>query len=240
MSNGTSQCRTSSLVATGSPYTVTATFTANPDFFTASSGATSEVVDVASTAATLTSSINPSVIGQSVTYTASVSVSPPGGGRPSGSITFADGSNAIHCADGSQAFNGTIATCVVTYSSLSGSPHAIGATYSGDGNYLASVSAVVTQVEDPPPRVTNPTSANPYNPGHDSGSATITVLGTNFESGVTVTADGAFTVTAFSFLDPQHVSVTLSGSGPRGATGDLTITNPDGGSVTSAASLVNG
>jgi hypothetical protein len=240
VSNGTAQCRTTSLVASQSPYTVTATFTGNSDFFSPSSGSTGQDVSAASTVVTLTSSLNPSVIGQGVTYTASVSVTAPGGGMPSGSVTFSDGSNRINCAIGSQGFNGTTATCVVTYNDLNGNPHSITASYSGDADYVGSTSAVLSQVEDLPPTITYPTSTSPYKPALNSGPNTITVIGTNFESGLTVTANGAFTVTAFTFVDSQHVTVTLNGSGAHGATGNLTVSNPDGGSVTSAASLVNG
>jgi hypothetical protein len=91
------------------------------------------------------------------------------------------------------------------------------------------------------PTITSPTAAAPHNPGRNAGPKTITVAGTNFVTGLTVTASGGnWTVSSFTFIDANSISVTLSGSGTLGNLGNLTVTNPDGGTVTSSNCLKNG
>jgi hypothetical protein len=99
---------------------------------------------VVSTTTALTSSSNPSSVGQQVTYTATVTPagSPPS--LPTGGVVFDDGSTPIGCTAGSQTFNGTTATCLVTYESTG--THSITAIYTNtDGNFSGSTSNTVTQ-----------------------------------------------------------------------------------------------
>src|SRR5262249_16486499 len=58
--------------------------TNDPDFTTSTSTALSQTVSKASTTAAVLSSANPSVVGQSVTFTTTISVVAPGGGTPTG------------------------------------------------------------------------------------------------------------------------------------------------------------
>jgi hypothetical protein len=89
------------------------------------------------TTTTVDSSANPSVQGQTVTYTATVS---PAGG---GTVTFNDGSQPINgCKARSLDSNGQ-ATCQVTYATTGS--HAITAVYSGDTASAGSTSAPLTQ-----------------------------------------------------------------------------------------------
>jgi len=93
------------------------------------------------TATSLVSSVNPSVLGQSVTFTATVSPAPGGG-----TVTFYDGATDI---SGAVAVGGGGVAAYST-SSLSVGTHAIKAVFSGydDGtdNYLTSTSNTVNQV----------------------------------------------------------------------------------------------
>jgi hypothetical protein len=86
----------------------------------------------------LTSTANPSTVGQSVTFTATVSPVSPGTGTPTGTVTFKDGATVLgttNLAAGQASF---------TTSALSVGGHAITASYSGDGSFSAS-SASLTQ-----------------------------------------------------------------------------------------------
>jgi hypothetical protein len=83
------------------------------------------------------SSANPSVQGQMVTYTATVS--PPGGG----SVTFKDGGTPINGCTARSLNSSGQATCQVTYGTTGS--HAITAVYSGDAASAGSTSAVLTQ-----------------------------------------------------------------------------------------------
>jgi DNA-binding beta-propeller fold protein YncE len=92
----------------------------------------------ASSVITLESSLNPSLLGQSVTFTATVN-----GGTPTGSITFSDGSNPL----GSVTLlnSGTTGTATLSAANLTGGDHLISATYAGNA-YSLSATASLHQV----------------------------------------------------------------------------------------------
>ena len=89
------------------------------------------------TTTTLTSSANPSALGQSVTFTATVTKS---SGTPTGTVTFKDGTTVIG--------SGTLSSGKATFttSSLSISPHSITASYGGDTNSNISISSALVQI----------------------------------------------------------------------------------------------
>ena len=90
------------------------------------------------TTTTLSSSANPSVVGQPVTYTATVAPVPPATGTPTGTVTFNDGASAIPgCASVALDSSGA-ATC--TTSDLAAGTHNITAIYSGDSTFAQSTS----------------------------------------------------------------------------------------------------
>src|SRR5262249_36983740 len=72
------------------------------------------------TTTVLTSSANPSPLGWSVTFTATVNAVAPGSGTPTGQVTFYDGATAL----GTGTLNG-IRQASLTLTSLSGGGHAI-------------------------------------------------------------------------------------------------------------------
>jgi hypothetical protein len=82
------------------------------------------------------------------------------------------------------------------------------------------------------PTIATPTKASPINPGHN-GETTFTMTGTNFVNGLTVTGSGTAEVQAFKWLTSTTISVTVKGRGENTGLGSFTVTNPDGGSVTS-------
>ena len=85
--------------------------------------------------------------GQATTYTATVTVTAPGSGTPTGKIKFLDGGVAIATCGGAtgQTISGSTATCAQTYNASVGN-HTITVQYLGDTNFTASaVSAPITQ-----------------------------------------------------------------------------------------------
>jgi uncharacterized repeat protein (TIGR01451 family) len=94
------------------------------------------VAVVSTTSTTLTSSQNPSVHNQPVTFTATVA---SGGGTPTGTVTFLDGGSAI----GTATLSGGVAA--FTTSTLSIGSHAITASYGGANLFAASVSPPLAQ-----------------------------------------------------------------------------------------------
>jgi uncharacterized protein (TIGR03437 family) len=123
-------------------HSITATYSGDSIYGTANAGPVFVVVTVppsSATTLTLTSSINPSGLGQSVVFTATLK-SDPGAGTPMGAVQFLDGTtllSAVQVANGQAVLNTT---------SLSAGSHAIVAKYAGDGFFqpaLASIGQVV-------------------------------------------------------------------------------------------------
>ncbi|MGE0883923.1 MAG: choice-of-anchor B family protein [Blastocatellales bacterium] len=114
--------------------------------------ATPQVPSLATTT-TLSSAPNPSVFGQSVTFTATVTSNPPGGGTPTGSVTFTEGSTTL--ASG-VAVNGSGQASFSTASLAVGS-HVITADFTGTGSWANSSgnnSAAPQVVNSAPTQVT--------------------------------------------------------------------------------------
>ena len=116
--------------------TITAVYGGDSNFGGSKSNAVSQVVSKATTTTTLASSLNPSNVGQSVTFTASVT--PQFSGTVKGSVTFYDGSTALKTV----ALSGGVAK--FTTSTLTSGAHNITGTYNGNANFIGS-SASLTQ-----------------------------------------------------------------------------------------------
>jgi hypothetical protein len=81
--------------------------------------------------------VNPSIFGQVVSMTASVHAAPPAAGKPTGNVTFLDGSATLGMASVDTSGRATFST-----SALSQGNHSIRAAYGGDGNFTGSTSRV--------------------------------------------------------------------------------------------------
>jgi hypothetical protein len=130
--------RTSSL-APGS-HSITATYSGGGNYAPSASVAVALAVNKAGTTTTLTSSPNPAVLGATVTVTAAVAAVAPGGGIPTGSVTFQDGSTVL----GTIALSGGAA--VYRTGSLALGTHGIRALYTGSAGYLSSTATLTQQV----------------------------------------------------------------------------------------------
>ena len=140
------------------------------------------------TTATVASSLNPSIIGQSVTFSAAVTGN---FATPTGQLSFLDGatflSTATLDANGLASF---------TTSALAIGSHPITVVYSGNANFNPATSAVLMQLVNPVPAPVQPvitlaSSLNPSAPGQQvTFSATIIAAGAN-PTGTVVFLDGA-------------------------------------------------
>jgi hypothetical protein len=115
-----------------------------------------------STSTSLTSSPNPSASGSPVTFTAVVTS--PGGGTPTGSVGFQDGSTTLGTSPLDSDGQATITTV-----GLAPGNHTITAVYSGGPGFLAGASMPLTQTvaaPSPSPSASVPPSAaGPASPG---------------------------------------------------------------------------
>jgi hypothetical protein len=135
LSGGVATLTTTSL--TSRTHTIKAHYSSDGSF-KPSNATLTQVVNSATTTTTLTSSLNPSNIGQTVTFTATVAASY--GAVPDGAlVTFYDGSTTI----GSGATSGSIAT--FSTSALTARTHTIRATLAGTPTYKTS-SGTLSQI----------------------------------------------------------------------------------------------
>ena len=138
---------------------LSASYAGDANFGTATSGSVSHTVDQADTVTTLTSVPQPADFGQSVTFTARVTVVPPGSGTPTGSVEFqSDGSDISGCASVSLDGSGQ-ARC--STSSVAIGHHTIKASYSGDSDFNPSSDGLGQQVRRVATSVTLRTSPEP-------------------------------------------------------------------------------
>ncbi|UNZ21235.1 hypothetical protein HC362_33325 [Streptomyces sp. 891-h] len=134
LTNGTATTTRPYTTSTSSPYTITATYSGDTDFAD-SSGTDTHTVNRALTTTNLTTGPDPSVVGQPVTFTTTVTPLAPGAGTPTGTVTlnFGDGTSPIT----TPLTNGT-ATTTRPYTTRTGSPYTVTATYSGSDRFVGS------------------------------------------------------------------------------------------------------
>ncbi len=191
---------------------------------TNNTGSTSSVLTQVVNALTTTSvgsSLNPSNFGQSVTFTATVTATPPASGTPTGTVTFMDGATSL----GPGTLSGGVAT--LSTSSLTVGGHTISVVYGGDSNFTGSTSSGVTQTVTP-----TVTSISPMN-GRTTGGTSVAIGGAGFTGATAVYFGGA--AASFTFNSDSSLTATS----PAGSAGplDVTVTTPGGTSPTSAADV---
>ncbi len=134
--------------------TITADYGGDSNYAGSTSANLTQTVNKAATTTSRMSSVNPSVFGQTVTFTATVSASSPGSGIPTGTVTF--------YANGTFLGNGTLnGSRVPDYSTaaLSLGSQTITANYGGDANYTSSTSTALTQTVNQADTTTSLTSS---------------------------------------------------------------------------------
>jgi hypothetical protein len=138
-------------------YTVSAVYSGDSNFST-SSGSTMQTVVQAGTTTTLISNPDPSIQNQSVTFTATVSPNAPGGGTPSGLVTFTTngGATTLGSAGLSPSAGGAVAS--IQLANLPLGDTVVTATYAGDPNFTASSSSPDDQNVQPAPPVVDTTT----------------------------------------------------------------------------------
>lgn len=194
----------------------------------ASTGTVSQIVDAAATSTTVASSLNPSIYGQAVTLTATVTAVPPGSGTPTGTVTFNSNSTGLGSATLS---NGT---AKISVTNLAVGTDSITAVYSGDTNFSSSTSGVLSQVVNQAPTTTTVTSnAEPANVNQPvTYTASVSSPYNNHLTGTITFKDGTKTIATVNVAQPSYTtsyasvgkhSITASYSGD---TNNLGSTSP--------------
>ena len=201
--------------------TITATYGGNTEYLTSTSSVLSQVVNAASTTTTLTSSLNPSKYGESITLTATVT--PSFGGTATGTVTFSHGATVL----GTATLSGNVAKLTLT--SLAVGTRTITATYGGMATeYLTSTSSVLSQVVNAASTTTTLTSS--LNPSSMVSPSPLTATVTPSFGGTatgTVTFSHGATVLGTATLSGNVAKLSLSTL----AVGTRTITATYGGNT---------
>ena len=121
-------------------HSITSVYGGDAKFAGSTSAAFNQTVNLASTTTTVTPSANPAAFGQNVIFTAKVAPAAPGGGGPTGQVTFLDGTTQLAVVTLSAG------SAMFSTSSMTLGSHSISVQYSGDGNFNGSASAPVNEV----------------------------------------------------------------------------------------------
>jgi len=170
-------------------HSIVATYAGDTMHFTSSSAPALIQTVLEGTSTGLTSTANPSAVGQSVTFTATESVSGGGGVTPDGTVSFMDGTTLLT----TQAIN-TGGVAMYATSTLTAGVHQITAVYNGDAakQIQGSTSAVLNQDVQAPTTATLTSSLNPSLYGNSvTFAATIPPSGSAAPTGTVSFLDGA-------------------------------------------------
>src|SRR2546425_55184 len=226
LANGSASLNVSTL--TVGSHSLTAVYNGSPNFAGSTSPTVTQVVN-SPTTTSLSATPNPSVFGQTVTLTATVSPVPPAVGIPTGTGTFNGGATSLGVVT---LVNGSAS---LTVSTLATGNHSLTAAYSGSPSFLGSTSPVVTQAVNLLNTSTSLTSTpNPSTTGQAvTLTATVTAVAppTGVPTGTVTFSDGA-TVLGTATLVNGSASISISTL----AAGSHPLTAAYGGSATFAAS----
>jgi len=211
--NGSASFVTSTL-AVGS-HSLTAAYSGGGNFLASTSAVVAHTVNPGSTSTSLTSTPNPSTLGQTVTLSATVSAVAPAVGIPTGTVTFRDGATSlgvVTLVNGSASFQ-TAALAVGS--------HPLTATYNGSATFATSTSPVVTQIVNAPaPAATSTSLTSTPNPSTTGQAVTLSATVTSAASvptGTVTFRDGATvlgTVTLVNGSASLVTSTLAAGSHP--------------------------
>jgi len=214
-SGGVATFTTSALAVGG--HSITSNYPGDSNYSASTSSTLTQTVNQVSTTTALASSLNPSVIGSSVTFTATISPSVPDGET----VTFYDGGTAI----GSGTTSGGKAPCTTT--ALAVGSHSVTATYVGDANDSSSASSALTQTVNPAaPKITG------FTPQGGLVGTIVTITGTNLANATSVTFGGVSasissdSATKIVAVVPTAAVTGLVAVSNAGGTGDSSSLNP--------------
>ncbi len=204
--DGSGQTTLSTSALSVGSHSITVVYGGDTNFTTSTSSALTQTVNQAATTSSVSASVNPSVFGQSVTFTATVTANAPGSGIPTGTVTFKDGSTTL----GTGTLDGSGETTLST-SALSVGSHSITVVYAGDTNFTTSTSSTLTQTINQ--SATSSSVSSSVNPSVYGQSVTFTAT-------VTATAPGSGIPTGtVTFMDGS----TTLGTGTLDGSGETTL-----------------
>ncbi|MGA3213889.1 MAG: Ig-like domain-containing protein, partial [Terriglobales bacterium] len=164
---------------TGGSYSLSAKYDGSNYKSASTSPAVTQTVSKLMSGTALASSLNPSVYGQSVTFTATVT--PSGPPAPTGTVAFSSNGTAMTGCS-AVTVSATTHTAACTTTALAVGTDSIEAVYAGDANYLTSVSQATS---------TTAVTASPASPSTGGETVTFTATVTP-QFGGTISGDVTF------------------------------------------------
>ena len=215
--NGSASLVTSTLTVGTHP--LTATYNGSATFAVSTSATVNQVVNAPAAAATstsLTSTPNPSIVGQTVTLSSTVT---SGAGVPTGTVTFRDGATALGTVT---LVNGSASLSIST---LTAGTHPLTAAYNGSAAFAASTSPTVNQVVNAPAAAATSTSLtstpNPSTVGQTVTLSSTVTSGAAVPTGTVTFRDGATTLGTVTLVNGSaslSISTLTAGTHPLTAT----------------------
>jgi hypothetical protein len=221
---------------------ITASYSGDANFLpSAVASALTQTVNLASTTATLSTSLASSVFGQTVTFKAAIKAVAPGSGTLTGTVTFVDTLTSTTLGTGTLV-NGVAS---LTTRGLAVGSHSVVGTYSGDTNFLASTSAAVAETVNQSATKTTLTGSKSWvtygtpitfnarvsavSPGSGipTGAVTFFIDGVAIAPTVTIDATGRATYTIANLSKGSHTITASYGGDPNdlaSSSGALTVT----------------
>jgi len=201
LTSGSVSISVSSLAA--GTHSITAAYQGSANFSGSTSLAVSQVVTIATTTTSLTSSLNPAATNQSVTFTATVSGQY--GGAATGSVVFSSGSQTL----GTASLSGNVASLTTSFSAAG--TYSISAKYNGDGNNSGSTSSTLSEVVKTATATTLVSSLNPSVVGQAvTFTATVSSSAGAPPNGETITFKNGSAVLGTATLSGGMASLTTS------------------------------
>ena len=196
----TSGC-TATLTLTGGltagTHSLTAVYGGDTNFYASTSPVVTDNIEAQATSTALATSLNPVLVNQSVTYTATVSTSSNTPALATGSVLFCDGGNLVATVPLSTPAAGSTAaaTAQFTTSYAAAGSHAMTAVYLGDSTHSSSFSSVVTETVSSTKVTPSLSISSSANPSIVGGAVTFT-LTVNAGATGTLTLDDGTTAIA--------------------------------------------
>ena len=201
LASGTAAISFSSLSA--GTHSITAAYQGSATFSGSTSAPVSLVVNTATTATTLSSSLNPAGTNQSVTFSATVTSH--NGGAATGSVVFSSGSQTL----GTASLSGNTASLTTSFPTRG--TYSISAKYSGDGNNTGSTSSPLSEVINVATTATLASSLNPSVAGQSvTFTATVSSASGPPPNGETITFKNGSSVLGTAALTGGMASLTTS------------------------------
>ncbi len=217
-------------------HTITAVYTpATNTFKPSTSGNLAHTVQAADTTTTVVSSKNPSVLGETITLTATVAAQAPGAGTPTGTVQFRDGATNLGAAVPLNASG----QAALTIAALPAGARSITAIYTPTGsNFNGSTSAAFTQnvnLVTSTSLTSNQSSTRFGEPVTFTASVSVVSPGTGTPSGSVQFRDGATNLGAPVPLDASGNAQLVWSTLPIGGRTITAVFTPSAGFVTSTS-----